>query len=392
MKPISFPLKPKLLFLVAEDSYFYSHRLNLGKAAVSAGYTVAVAARCQHHIDKIQNANIQVFPLKHFSRSGLNPFRQLLALLELYKLYNIYQPSIVHHVAMKPVIFGTLIARWCKIPKIINAFGGLGFLFTATSSSKKITYVQQFKKIFLRSLVCKLLRRLFAIPTVTVILQNQDDSETLIHADCVTAEKVVLIRGAGINLNDFPLSPMPPSPPTFIVCIARMLWDKGIGELVLAAKILQEKNVSAKIILWGLPDSENPVSIEKNQLQAWHDSGIIQWQGFCTNVAKAYSQAHIAVLPSYREGLPKSLLEAASCGRPIVTTNVPGCREVVEAGVNGLLVPPQDATSLAKALLELIQNEPLRVQMGLAGRQRIEKYFSDPIIHQQTLKLYAETN
>lgn len=378
---------PKLLFLIAEDRYFWSHRLNLGKAAVKAGYQVALATRSLEHLAQIEALGIQVFPLHHFTRGGLNPFRQLLSLKELYSIYKTYKPDIAHHVAMKPIVLGTLIATWLKVPRIINAFGGLGYLFT--DSSKQRSLFTRFKKASLRFCVSYLLRFLFSANTVSVVLQNKDDKNTLIQATHLSPSKITLIPGAGIDIDVFKLSPMPPlASPIIITCIARLLWDKGIGELVLAAKILKEQSISAQVVLYGMPDSENPASIDKSQLLAWHAANDIIWRGYCTDVVKAYADSHIAVLPSYREGLPKSLLEAASCGRPIVTTDVPGCREVVAHGENGYLVPKQNAQALANALITLCNDSALRFRMGLAGRKRVENIFQDALIQQQTLALY----
>lgn len=372
----------KLLFLVSEYSYFCSHRLNLAKAAQKSGFEVALATRCPDHLENNHTANIKIFPLRYFTRSGLNPYKQLRLCLELFQIYKIYKPDIVHHVAIKPVILGSFIARWLRIPKVVNTLGGLGYLFTEEQSEKKL------KKTLLRFMTCQIFRVIFSQKNSTLILQNQDDVDILVQKNAVCPKQVVIIQGAGVDMNAFPLKPYPPEPPVIIVCVARMLWDKGIGELVAAASLLKKQKVPAKIILYGLPDPENPASIKTEQLQAWHDQKIITWKGYCRDVANVYAQCHIAVLPSYREGLPKALLEAASCGRPIVTTDVPGCKEVVQHQQNGLLVPVKDSKALAQALMRLIQNPKLRLQMGKQGRHRVATYFSDTLIHQQTLAVY----
>jgi glycosyltransferase involved in cell wall biosynthesis len=398
----------KLLFLVAEQSYFCTHRLNLGKTAKAAGFEVAVATRCQenpvldqeelNHKRQIQAAGIQVFPLKYFTRSGLNPVSQWLALQELAKIYKTYSPDIVHHVGMKPVVLGTLIARWYQIPKIINALGGLGYLFTDSKfiQPKQILLdlfnkIKKIKKNFLRANVARLLNKLHSKENTVLILQNQDDIDTLVKSAGISAQKIHLIRGAGVDIQAFPVTPLPISPPIKIACVSRMLWDKGIGELVTAAKIIQQKKLPIQILLYGNPDPANPASITSSQLQAWHNAGWVIWKGYCADIASVYANCHIAVLPSYREGLPKSLLEAASCGRAIVTTDVPGCREVVQHENNGLLVPAQDAKALAEALITLSQDPLLQAKMGLKSRQLVEYYFSDSKIHQQTMALYQRT-
>jgi len=375
----------KILYLISEDSYFYTHRLNLAKMAQKAGFEVAVATRCNRYLELIQQHGINVFPLKHFTRAKINPLHQFLSLLELYRIYKEYQPDIVHHVAMKPVVFGSLIANWFKVPNIINAFGGLGYLFTDSEKPS-------LKKKMLRLGVGKTLKLLLNKPNTVLLLQNEDDRNTLLNEGCVSKDKIQLIRGSGINLQEFPFTPHPPNSPIIVTCVSRMLWDKGIKELVEASEILRRENSPVEIRLYGAPDFENPTAIPAQQLEAWHKSGVITWFGHCDDIAKVYSECHIAVLPSYREGLPKSLLEAASCGRAIITTDVPGCRSIVQDKVNGYLVPAKNATLLAKAIQTLCNDEALYLQMGQEGRKRIESLFSDTLIHEQMLTLYQGVN
>lgn len=379
----------KLLFLVAEPGYFCSHRLNLAKAAIKAGYEVALATRIdpkgnldpktEKSIQKIKSAGIHLFPLSQFRRADINPWQQILAYRELVQIYQSFKPDIVHHVALKPVVLGTLVALRCKVKRVINALGGLGFVFSAGGIKKRI----------LRSALIPVLRFLFSRSQSILILQNQDDLDTLVQAGCIQREQVELIRGAGVDIDTFKVSDLPSSPPFIIAAVTRMLWDKGIGELVDAALILKAKQIPAKILLYGTPDPENPRSLQESELQKWHDQGIVEYKGYCEEVPVAYANCHIAVLPSYyREGLPKTLLEAASCGRPIITTDFPGCREAVIHGKNGWLIPPRNSHALADALIELIENESLRHQMGKEGRKLVEENFADHFIHDQTLKLY----
>jgi glycosyltransferase involved in cell wall biosynthesis len=377
---------PKLLFLIAEDSYFYSHRLNLAKAALKNGFKVAIATRCQNHQHLIEAAGIEVFPLRYFNRSGINPWQQLCLLYELFVIYKHYKPDIVHQVAIKPVILGSLVAKICNISKIINALGGLGFVFT--QGKKPATLYARIKKRAFRFFTLATFRWIFSQSNTYLILQNDDDCKTLLQSNCVKPSSIHLIPGAGVDIKAFPELPFPTSTPIIITCISRMLWNKGIGELVTAAKILHEKKIPATVILYGMPDPENPASIDLKTLTEWNNSGLIEWRGYCSNVVEAYAQCHIAVLPSYREGLPKSLLEAASCGRPIVTTDVAGCREVVEHNETGILVPPMNSPRLADALITLCQDKNLRARMGAAGRKRVKHYFVDTIIHGKTLTLY----
>ncbi|MBP6104093.1 MAG: glycosyltransferase family 4 protein [Gammaproteobacteria bacterium] len=407
----------KILYFVAEADYFCSHRLHIALAALKASYQVALITRCNTAIQKkLEAFGITVFPLHHFKRGGFNPFHQIRSLLEIYSVYKRYKPDIVHQVALKPVIFGSWIANICGVPRVINALPGLGYLFTDASQVPEIpppafAYAaagrppfrkggEGIKKIG-RTLVLRLFKRIFATPNSILILQNTDDQNYLIQQGAIRPEQSVIIPGAGVALDHYKVTPFPPAPPLRIVCIARLLWDKGIGELTEAARILKAAGHPCEMILYGRPDPENPSSILEATLQAWEQAGLLRWAGHCEDVAAAYASAHIAVLPSYREGLPKSLLEAASCGRPIVTTDVPGCRAMVQAlvhshatsglvqeGENGFLVPAQDPTALAQALARLIENPELRTRMGLAGRKCVEQSFSEQLVQKQTLTLY----
>lgn len=377
----------RLLFLVSEDSYFYTHRLSLALSAKEAGFDVFVASRYSKYQALIESKGIKTIPLHNFSRTKLNPIQELRCLLELYQIYRHIRPTVVHHVAIKPVLYGTLIARICKVPRIINALGGLGYLFTSSAADTGFSW-KRLKKMLLKQDVCMLFRLSFNVPNLTLILQNPDDAHTLLSNRCITKDRLELIRGVGVNTSDFLVTPPPPAPPVIITLVARMLWDKGIGELVEAARLLKSSDLAFQIHLYGLPDPENPSSITEAQLIAWTKEGLIQWHGFKEEIATVYGQCHIAVLPSYREGLPKSLLEAAACGRPIVATDVPGCREVVQHFVNGLLVPSKDPRALAEALQMLIENEPLRLQMGHSSRNLVEENFKASTIHRQTIALY----
>lgn len=404
-------LTPRLLYLVSDDRYFCSHRLHLAKAALEQGYQVAVATCCTEHSPHstdqetrersrhpsyqsiIEQQGIRIYPLRHFNRADVNPWQQLRCLRELMHIYRDFKPDVVHHVALKPVLLGSLIAHRCKVPKIINALGGLGYLFTEQAS--ELSLLKKIQKKLLFSFVCKCYRWAFSHANTTVLLQNLDDKAALMQQKCVKdinnkkANNVVVIPGSGIDTKAYPFLPEPSSPPIIVCCISRMLWDKGIGELVVASKILQSQNIPIKIRVYGTPDPDNPASIPQETLERWDAEGWIEWRGFCDDVAKAYAECHIAVLPSYREGLPKSLLEAASCGRPIITTDVPGCREVVKEGENGLRVPAKDAERLAEKIGLLAENKTLRIQMGQRGRKRMEDYFSNEVVLKDVLSLYV---
>jgi glycosyltransferase involved in cell wall biosynthesis len=374
MKEVRGRNKPKLLFVVTEDWYFVSHRLSLAVAACKAGYDVAVATRARQHVEMIQRAGIRVIPFELSRRIG-NPLLELLRLLSLYRRE---RPDIVHHVALKPVFLGALASWLAGFPAQVNAVAGLGWLFISQSRKAR----------WLSPIIRWILARLLSSSRCRVIVQNPDDAELLKRAG-VTESHLRMIRGAGVDTSEF--SPSPESPePICVVLATRILWDKGVGEFVEAARQLKQGGVMARFVLVGDPDPNNPASVPEVTLHAWQKEKVVEWWGHRDDMVAVFHAAHVVCLPSYREGLPKVLLEAAACGRPIVTTDVPGCREVVREGKNGLLVPARDAQALSEALLCLIKNPELRAEMGRRGREIVLKEFSSEKVIAQTLDLYEE--
>ena len=364
----------KLLFVVTEDWYFVSHRLPLAMAAKAAGFEVAVATRVGRHAEVIRSAGIRLIPFS-LSRRGGNPLREVMALWQLYRRE---KPDLVHHVALKPVMFGASAAWLARVPAQVNAVAGLGWLFT--SSGRIVRLVQP----ALRWMLGRLLNR----PHSFTIVQNPED-RSLLERSGVPATHLRLIRGAGVDTRIFyPMTPL--SEPVCIVLASRMLWDKGVGEFVEAARRLTATGVNARFVLVGDPDLANPASVPESTLRGWHGQHGVEWWGRRDDMPSVLQAAHIACLPSYREGLPKSLLEAAACGLPIVTTDAPGCREVVRDGVNGLLVPVRDAAALAAALKKLIDDAQLRRNMGEQSRLRAEAEFGLETVIAQTLAVYRE--
>jgi glycosyltransferase involved in cell wall biosynthesis len=367
--------KPKLLFVVTEDWYFVSHRLLLAVAAREAGYDVAVATRARQHAETIRRAGIRVIPFELSRRVG-NPLLELLRLLSLYRRE---RPDIVHHVALKPVFLGGLAVCLAGFPAQVNAVAGLGWLFISRSRTARL----------LSPLIRWILARLLNSPRCRVIVQNPDDAELLTKSG-VKKPHLRMIRGAGVDTFQFSPSPEPIEP-VCVVLASRILWDKGVGEFVEAARRLKkEEGVKARFILVGDPDPDNPASVPDAILSAWQKEKVVECWGHREDMVTVFHATHVVCLPSYREGLPKVLLEAAACGRPIVTTDVPGCREVVREGENGLLVPARDAKALSDALLRLIKNPALRAEMGHRSREIVLKEFSSEKVIAQTLDLYEE--
>jgi len=364
----------KLLFVVTEDWYFVSHRLPLAIAALNQGYEVVVAAREGKSADVIRGAGIRLAPLQLSRRMG-NPLAEVLMLWHLYRQE---RPDLVHHVALKPVMFGALARLLAGVPAQVNAVAGLGWLFT---TSRRLVRL-------IRPLIRRILAALLDRPSSITIVQNPEDFAVLNNAG-IRKQRLCLIPGAGVDTVSFHPAPVPEGQ-VCIMLVSRMLRDKGVGEFVEAASILAGKGVKARFILVGDPDSANPASIPESVLRDWHGKNGVEWWGRREDMAKVWQSAHIACLPSYREGMPKSLLEASACGLPIVTTDVPGCRDVVNDGVEGLLVPARDAAALAAAIGWLIDDAQERSRMGENSRARAIGEFSQEKIIARTLAVYGE--
>jgi glycosyltransferase involved in cell wall biosynthesis len=371
------PARPRICFLVAVDWYFCLHWLPLARAVHEAGYDVAVITEvtdaAQAH--RIEAADLRLLPLE-LSRRGLNPVEEWRSLRGLLRLIRGEQPNLVHGIAQKPVLYGALAARLAAVPAFIGTLAGMGYLFTSTGLKARL----------LRPAVLTAYRRLLARPGVRVIVQNPDDQALLRHSAGIDA---LLIKGAGVDLNRFRPAPAPAAPVT-VVLASRMLWDKGLREFAAAARQLRDEGAAARFVLVGKPDPSNPAAVPERQLRAWHASGAVQWWGHRDDMPAVLREAHVVCLPSYREGLPTILIEAAAAGLPLAATDVPGCREVVRPGRNGLLVPARDAGALAAALRELIDDADLRERYGRASRHLAETEFGIGQVTAATLSVYRD--
>lgn len=368
-------IKPRLIFCVTEDWYFCSHRLPIARAARDAGFEVVVVTRVRNDGDRIREQGFELIPMD-LRRGRVQPLRELAALIRLAKIFRARQPAIVHNVAMKPVLLGGLAARAAGNARVVNALAGLGYVFTSRSIRASL----------LRPLVKSAFRILFRGEHVRVIVQNPVDHKVLEDIG-VPTPRIVSIAGSGVDPQRFRYSSEPPGE-IVAAMVSRMLWDKGIGELVQASRRLRDSHPGLRVRLVGPPDPENPTSVDESKLRAWTNEGIIDWSGPVTDAATVWATAQIAVLPSYREGLPLSLLEAAACGRPMVATDVPGCREVVEHEKTGLLVPPRDPVALADAIARLADDPELRARLGRAARERVLERFTVDRVVEQTLAVY----
>jgi glycosyltransferase involved in cell wall biosynthesis len=280
---------------------------------------------------------------------------------------------------MKPVIYSAIASIISGLKNRVYAFAGLGFIFSSKRKSAKI----------LRPILKLILKFLLKGINTRLILQNRDDAFDILNSKLISKKNIKLIRGSGVDTTNYSFSTIPNDVP-LVILPARMLWDKGIGEFVESAIILKRKGFNVRLVLVGTPDEHNPESINETQLEIWKNEEIIEWWGHQNNMVKVYHQSTIVCLPSYREGLPKSLLEAASCGRPIVAYDVPGCREIVKDGYNGYLVQPKSIDGLVEAIILLINNYKLCVQMGKNGRKLVEKHFTQEKIARETIAVWEE--
>lgn len=364
----------KILYLVTEDWYFMSHRVSLARAARDAGYDVVVGTSIGEFGAILQDEGFEVLPVK-FSRSMRRPWRDLSALLTIISYLRREKIELVHLVSLKPMLLGGAAANRLA-GCVIGSFTGLGYLFTQQRSS------------WLRAVVIFLLRRIFRGAHAWAVVQNVDDQHELRTLGIGTQARNVLIAGSGVDTDVF----QPPAARTGarvkVVLPARLLRDKGVVEFVAAARILAERQLPVECVLVGAIDPDNPAAIKLETLNAWQAEGHVRWDGYCRDMVAVYHSADLVCLPSYREGLPKALLEAAACGCALVATDVPGCRDICVHGETGLLVPPADATALASAIEQLVADSELRKRFGGKARELVCQQFAAEHIEAETLALY----
>lgn len=343
------------------------------------GYEVVVATGVYAYGQQIQDEGFRLIPLELIrnSRSLLREFR---ALRQLRSIYCQEQADIIHQVAIKAVLYGSIAGLGMKKMRAVNALTGLGYLVASSSA----------KAAFLRAIVWRAFRFLLNDPDKRVLVENQDDRNLVISRLKIPAENVIVTRGSGVDIELFQPTPEPEGPPV-VVLASRMLWIKGIKEFVEAAHMLRAKGVSARLVLAGDSDVNNPSCVPREQLLEWQKLGIVEWWGHQADMPQVFKQASFVCLPSHGgEGVPKVLMEAAACSRAIVTTNVPGCREIVQHGVNGLVVPPEDAVSLAAAIEQLVNDPEARRHMAAQSRRKAVEEFSEEAVIRQTLVLYSQ--
>jgi glycosyltransferase involved in cell wall biosynthesis len=369
----------KILLVVNAPEFFLSHRLPLAVAAKEAGYEVDVASAFGRGVDKI-NAQGFSHHTVSFVRSGQNPLVELNTLIQLVRLFHREKPDLVHLITIKPVLYGGLATRIAGISSVVAAVSGLGTVFVADSIVAK-----------LRKWLVKLLYAMaFNQKRLAVIFQNPDDRDTLLSAGALRKDETRMIRGSGVRLADYPYLLEPEGKPV-VVMAARLLRDKGVFEFVGAANILRERGVDVDMRLVGSSDPGNLNSVTEAELECWEKEGVVTLLGYRTDIAHQYASANVVCLPSYYgEGLPKCLVEAAACGRAVVTTDHPGCRDAIRPDESGLLVPIKNSVALADAIQQLVGSPELRQRMGEAGRALAEEAFAIEKIVGQHLRIYEE--
>ena len=369
----------RILFVINHAGFFLSHRLPIALAAREAGYDVHIATPRSKHVPQITATGLPWHSIR-MSRSSVNPVRELQSIVGLYRLYLRLTPDLVHHVTSKPVLYGTAMARLAGVPAVVNAISGLGLSFTKGG----------FRRSLLRRVVSTAYRIMMSHRAMRVIFQNREQADDFVAAGRVRNDQIVLIPGSGVDVDQFvPASRGRRTP--HVVLASRMLYSKGVGEFVDAARRLRAEGAEATFSLVGEPDADNPDSIPLEVLKSWDAEGVVRYHGRRDDMASVFAETDIACLPTYYgEGVPKVLIEAAASGLPAVTTDWPGCRDAVRDGVTGLLVPPRDVVSLANALRTLIGDAELRERLGEAARKHAVDRFSVQRVITQTLGIYGD--
>ncbi len=367
----------RILYVVTEDWYFLSHRLPMARAAKAAGYEVHVATRISDGEAAIKKEGFVPHALD-WSRGSLSPRGTVAAVLELRGLIRSLAPDIVHNVSLKPVLIGTTASLGFGRTAVVNSLTGLGTLFIGEAGVSAMT----------RRAVRYALSRLLLRKRSKTVVQNPDDRDFVLGLG-VPADNVVLIPGSGVDTAH--LTPLPePPPPVTAAYVGRMLADKGVITLIQAFSRLAERGVELQLLLAGDTDRENPGSLAPEQLSEFASLYGIHWLGHVADIRKVWAMSHFAVLASRREGLPKSLLEAAACGRPMVATDTPGCREIAIEGKTALTVPVDDVAALADAMARMAVDQSMRERLAKTARALVEEKFSAETVGREIVALYDE--
>lgn len=367
----------KILLVANTDWYLYRFRISLARYLRAQGWNVVFVSPDGQYAQFFLAEGFRWLEWR-IGRQTINPFEEIKAVFDLVRIFRYERPALVHLHTVKPVLYGSLAARLVRTPAIVRSITGRGYVFLGNDLRARL----------LRPLVKLIYRFALRSPSGVTIFENDADRKYFLEAGLASPQSSFLIEGVGVDTDYYFPLPDPEGTPTVLMA-SRLLWDKGVGTFVEAARLLKQKT-NIRCVLVGETDPGNPASIKSATLNEWIEQGLIEWWGWQRDMRAVFAACHVVTLPSLGEGIPTVLLEAAACGRPIVATDVPGCRDVVQHGVNGLLVPPKDPQALAEAVLRLLNDPALRSIMGAEGRRLVVQRFSEHHIHAQTLALYSK--
>ena len=371
----------KVILFANTDWYLYNFRRPLALALVQQGYDVLLISPPGAYGEKLRALGLRWQPVP-MDRRSLNPLREALLLSWLVSLFRRERPALVHGFTIKCAVYGSLAARLAGVPARVSAVAGMGYVFTSDALKARL----------LRPVVRTLMHVALDGPGARLVLQNPDDVALFQRAGFVDSSRIRLIPGSGVDCSRFTAGRglRDARQPVHVLLASRLLWDKGVAEYIAAARQLKGEGRAIRFLLAGEPDPGNPAAVPESELRAWVGDGTVEWLGHVDDMPALLAHTDIVVLPSYREGLPKGLIEAAACALPLVTTDVPGCREVVSDGVDGLLVPVRDAAALAKAIARLQDDPALARRLGEAARIKALTLFDERVVVDATLGVYRE--
>jgi glycosyltransferase involved in cell wall biosynthesis len=371
----------KIVLFANTDWYLYNFRRSLALAVQEAGHEVLLISPAGDYGTRFRDLGLRWQPLPAMDRRSLNPWREMRALSELVALFRREQPTLVHNFTIKCAVYGSIAAMLAGVPARVNAVAGLGYVFASDDRRARL----------LRPLVRVLMRFALRGRRSRLILQNHDDARMFLDCGLIEDARVRVIAGSGVDCNRFVSASRPCNHPPRVLLAARLLWEKGVREYVEASRTLRAQGRRVRFLLAGASDPGNPAAVPEAIVRTWVDEGLVEWIGHVEDMPALFASIDLFVLPSYyREGLPKSLIEAAACATPLITTDMPGCRDVVTDGVDGLIVPPRNAEALCAAIARVLDAPDLARKLGLAARAKALAEFDERIVIRRTLATYGE--